>query len=124
MAPPFSRAQLAAVLILMTFATVCGYALAQSSTGGSMMATMLCRPALSSETSNATFTSTSTSLICRPVAVAMHMSNGSMKVIGSVKARASSPDFSGALTPAQVNSAFNRWVQTTMHIDPATEHTP
>ena len=89
------------------------------------MATMICRPAQSNETASAKMVATSTPLVCKPFAVSMHMSDGKMQTIGSVTAKpVAGPDLTNALTPAQFNAAYNKWIQVTFHIDPATEHTP
>jgi hypothetical protein len=67
----------------------------------------------------------STSLVCRPIAVSMHMSDGSLKRIGNVTITPmSGPDFSKALTPHQVEAAYNRWIEKALDIDPITRHTP
>jgi len=89
-----------------------------------MMATWVCRPALASETATAKMVTSSVSLVCKPFAVAMRMSDGSMQTIGNVTAKAlPGPDFSGVLTAQQANAAYNAWVRQTFHIDPAREHT-
>jgi hypothetical protein len=88
-------------------------------------ATFICRPASADESANARMVHDSTSLVCRPIAVTMHMSNGSMKTIGNVKATAlAGPDFSHALTPQQINAAYNHWVEKALDIDPETRHSP
>jgi hypothetical protein len=88
-------------------------------------ATYVCRQALPDETASAKMVVSSTSLVCRPIAVAMHMSDGSMRVIGNVSSHAiPAPDFSRALTPQQVNAAYNQWLLKALDIDPATAHTP
>ncbi len=89
-----------------------------------MMASFVCRAALSNETANAKMIDSSTTLVCKPFAVEERMSNGSMKTIGNVTVKAQpGPDFSHALTVQQANSAYNSWVNKTFHIDPAREHT-
>jgi hypothetical protein len=48
-----------------------------------------------------------------------------MRVIGNVSSHAiPAPDFSRALTPQQVNAAYNQWLLKALDIDPATAHTP
>jgi hypothetical protein len=55
----------------------------------------------------------------------MHMSDGSLKTIGNVTSTAmASPDFSQALTPQQVNAAYNHWLQKALDIDPAVRNSP
>jgi len=88
-------------------------------------ATFICRPSLSDETANAKMMVATTTLVCQPFAVSMHMSDGSMKTIGNVTATAiTGPDFSHALTPQQVNAAYNHWVEKALDIDPETRHAP
>ena len=88
-------------------------------------ASYVCRPAAADETASAKMLNSSTTLVCRPIAVAMHMSDGSMKVIGSVTTQAMpGPNFSEALTLRQINAAYNQWLLKALDIDPATQHTP
>jgi hypothetical protein len=82
--------------------------------------TLICRPALASETATAKMVATPTLLVCKPIAVSMHMSDGSMKTIGSVTAKPmSAPDFSQALTPQQATEAYNHWIEKALDIDPS-----
>ena len=91
----------------------------------SMMTTYICREAHSGETATAKMVASSSELVCKPFAVAEKMSDGSLKTIGSVTAKAQSgPDFSHALTAEQSNAAYNAWVNKAFHIDPATQHSP
>jgi hypothetical protein len=99
--------------------------LAQTDTTEPNAATYICRPALTDEAPSAKMVHTSMALVCRPIAVSMHMSDGSMKTIGNVKAKALvAPDFSHAVSPAQVNAAYNHWVEMALDIDPETRHSP
>jgi len=99
--------------------------IASAQTATDAMASYICRPAMTGETPNAKMTNSAVVLECKPIAIAMHMSDGSMKTIGSTSVKApSGPDFSNALTAAQANAAYNAWVQSTFKIDPARVHTP
>ncbi len=114
-------AVLAFLVLSLALATA---AWAQSTAQPAMMTSYLCRPALSGETASAKMVATSALLVCKPFALSMQMSDGSMKTIGSVTAKADpGPDFGNALTVQQARAAYNFWVQKTFHIDPATEHT-
>jgi hypothetical protein len=113
---------LATFTLLVTSLALAVAAGAQSTTPG--MATFICRPALSGEKATAEMMTSSIPLVCKPFALAVPMSDGSMKTIGSVTAKAMpGPDFSGALTVQQANAAYHAWVLKTFHIDPAIEHT-
>jgi hypothetical protein len=105
---------------LVAFATTLVFAQADQS---AMMATYICRPAMAGEAASAKMMASAQLLECKPIAMTEHMSDGSMKTIGNVKATPSGPDFSGALTAQQANAAYNAWVNKTFHIDPAREHT-
>jgi hypothetical protein len=88
-------------------------------------ATLICRPATADENATAKVMATAALLVCRPFAVSMHMNDGSLKVIGNVRVTApSGPDFSHALTPQQVNAAYNSWLEKALDIDPAIRHSP
>ncbi len=116
-----NRGRVAGLIFSLTLLAAGTSVLAQSAMDQTKMATLICRPALASETANATMTKSSTQLVCEPFAVSMHMSDGSMKTIGSATAKASAgPDFSGALTAQQANAAYNKWVMQTFSIN----HTP
>jgi hypothetical protein len=83
--------------------------------------TYICHPATGGATANAEMKNTSTALVCHAVSLELHMSSGKMRVIGTVTSKpASSPDFSNALTPAQVNDAWAHYVMTTFNV----EHSP
>ena len=89
------------------------------------MATLLCRPALPTETATAQMLQSSSLLVCKPFAVTVHMNDGSLRTIGSVSVRPQAgPDFSNAVTPQQFNTAYNDWVLKTLRIDPTTLHSP
>ncbi len=113
------------VALPFVLAALAPIAWAQTTDQSAMMASFVCRPALANETANAKMMDSSTTLVCKPFAVAERMSNGSMKTIGNVtvKAPQPGPDFSHALTAQQANAAYNAWVNKTFHIDPAREHT-
>ena len=84
-------------------------------------ATYICHPAADGQTANAEMKNTSTALVCHAVSLELHMSSGKMRVIGTVSAKpATSPDFSNALTPAQVNDAWAHYIMTTFNV----EHSP
>jgi hypothetical protein len=83
--------------------------------------TLICRQASAAEQATAKMVSSSTALVCRPIAVAMRGGDGSLHIIGDTHARAQAgPDFSKAVTPAQMREACERWLETFFHID----HTP
>jgi hypothetical protein len=91
----------------------------------SEMASFICRPAVGNETPSAKMMDGRTLLVCRPFGVQVKTSDGTLKTIGTVSAKSpAAPDFSGALTPAQVSEAWTRWVQHALRIDPATLHSP
>jgi hypothetical protein len=115
----------ALTLALLLTLTVLGTAARAQTESFANSATLICRPALATEAANAKMMVDTTSLVCRPLAVAMRMSDGSMKTIGSVTSKAMpGPDFSHALTAQQVNAAYNRWVEKALDIDPETRHAP
>lgn len=120
--PARSAALIVFPLALATFATG---AVAQTDNSFANSATYVCRPALADESVSAKMVNNSMSLVCRPIAVELRMRDGSMKTIGNVTSRAvSAPNFSHALTPEQVNAAYNQWVERALGIDPATRHSP
>jgi hypothetical protein len=91
---------------------------AQTTNHVPMEASLICRQARADETVTARMVSTSMTLVCRPIAVSMRMSDGSMKIIGDVTAKPQSgPDFSKALTPQQMQEACEKWLETVFHID-------
>jgi hypothetical protein len=115
----------AALGISLTLASAGTVVWAQTAAVEPNAATYICRPALANETASAKMMVSSTSLVCRPFAVSMHMSDGSLKTIGNVTSTAmASPDFSQALTPQQVNAAYNHWLQKALDIDPAVRNSP
>ena len=79
----------------------------------------ICRPAVGSDSVSARTTSVdATPLTCRPLNVALRMSDGSMHVIGRVTAKSNSgPDLRKAVTPDQINDAWAGWVMETFRID-------
>ncbi len=86
-------------------------------------ATFVCRPAATSEAPSAKMIASATLLVCEPLAITLPMSDGSMKTIGSTTAKPRpGPDLTGALTPQQVQTAYNRWLLKTLDIDPIDEH--
>ena len=82
----------------------------------------VCRAVGGSETGNAQMMGTTqTSLVCRQVNIALKMSNGTLRTIGSAGSHApTGPDLAGALTSGQVNDAWARFVMSTFHV----EHSP
>jgi hypothetical protein len=116
------NSRLAALALLGTSLALTVAAGAQSSPP--MMATFICRAALTGEKATAQMMTSSVPLVCKPFALAVPMSDGSMQTIGNVTAKPQpGPDFSGALTVQQANAAYHAWVLKTFHIDPALEHT-
>ena len=92
--------------------------IAQTSSQLPLEATLICRRAHADEAATARMTATSTTLVCRPIAVSMRASDGSMKLIGDVTAKPQSgPNFTKALTPAQMQEACEKWLETVFHID-------
>jgi hypothetical protein len=88
-----------------------------SSSQDAMEASLICRQAYPDETPTARSLATSTTLVCRPIAISMRMSDGSMKIIGSVGAKPQpGPDLSKALTPQQVQEACAKWLDSLFHI--------
>lgn len=115
----------AAVLALPVTLAAFGTAAWAQSQSVTYSATYVCRQAAADETATAKMMGSSTSLVCRPIAVSMRMSDGSLKTIGNgAVTPMSGPDFSQALTPQQVNAAYNRWLRKELDIDPATRHSP
>jgi hypothetical protein len=101
------------------------YAPAQDESDFPTSATLICRPAATDENATAKVMATSGLLVCRPFAASMHMSDGTLKVIGDVRvATPSGPDFSHALSPQQINAAYNSWLEKALDIDPAIRHSP
>ena len=86
-------------------------------------ATYVCRASLPGEGPSAKMLDEPTLLACKPLAVSMRMDDGSVRTIGNVAAKpAAGPDFSHALTPGQINEAYERWYEHTLGIDPAIVH--
>ena len=75
----------------------------------------VCRRAADATTQNATMADAGhTALICRPLRIeARMMADSTMVRIGSTRAKPSAegPDLTNALTPAQINDAWARFVQ-------------
>ena len=91
---------------------------AQTTSQAPMEANLICRQAHADEAVTARMVSTSTTLVCRPIAISMRMSDGSMKIIGDVTAKPQSgPNFSKALTPQQMQEACEKWLEAVFHID-------
>lgn len=89
-----------------------------------MTATLICRPALTTESADAKLMQSPGLIVCKPFAVEVRSDDGSLQTIGSVTVKpASGPNFSDALTAEQINDAYTAWVRETFHIDPAREHT-
>jgi hypothetical protein len=79
----------------------------------------ICRPVASGEAGNAKMTAASeTALKCKPVGLKLKMSTGTMETIGHVSVTSSSgPNYSGALTPAQINDAWVKYIEATFHVE-------
>ena len=91
---------------------------AQTAPQNALEGTLLCRTAHATESATAKMVSTSTTLVCRPIAIAMRKGDGSLQIIGDVHAQPQpGPDFSKALTPEQVREVCEKWVETVFHID-------
>jgi len=87
------------------------------------MSTFVCRESLPSETPTAKMMDSATTLVCRPIAVAVRGDGGKMRTIGNVTAKpVSAPDFSKALTPQQTDDAYTRWLEKFLNIDPQVYH--
>jgi hypothetical protein len=78
----------------------------------------ICRPVVAGETGNAKMTAASeTTLKCKPVSLALKMSTGTMHMIGHVTATSpTGPNYTGALTPAQLNDAWVKYIEETFHV--------
>jgi hypothetical protein len=78
----------------------------------------ICRPVVGTETGNAKMTAASeTALECKPVSLKLKMSTGTMETIGHVSATSpTGPNYSGALTPAQINDAWVKYIEQTFHV--------
>jgi len=91
----------------------------------STVATYICRPAQAGETATATMVGSSAKLECRPFAVSMRSSDGSMKTIGNMQTKPQQgPDLSHALTAQQIQDACASWLNRVLKIDPVTVQTP
>jgi hypothetical protein len=74
----------------------------------------ICRAATDVQNENATMTNAErTALICKPLRIEVRMSNSTMVRIGSTHAKPvpDGPDLSHALTPAQINDAWARFLK-------------
>jgi len=80
--------------------------------------TYVCRPAIAGEFPNAQMTANGDeALTCRPVGIALKMSNGSLRIIGRTDAQTrTGPDLSKALTPGQINDAWVKYIEKTFNI--------
>jgi predicted GNAT family N-acyltransferase len=64
-----------------------------------------------------------TTLVCRPIAVAIRGDDGKLRTIGNVAAKpVRGPDLSQALTPQQIDGAYMRWLEKVLNIDPQVYH--
>ena len=110
-----------AAAMLGLLAAVAGSSLsgvAQTTSQAPLEASLICRQAHADEAVTAKMVATSMTLVCRPIAVSMRMSDGSMKIIGNATAKPQSgPNFSKALTPQQMQEACEKWLETVFHID-------
>ncbi len=91
---------------------------AQTAPPKSLEGTLLCRTADAAEHVTAKMVSSSTTLVCRPIAVAMQKGDGSLQIIGDIHAQPQpGPDFSKALTSEQMREVCEKWVEAVFHID-------
>jgi hypothetical protein len=87
------------------------------------MSTFVCRASLPQETPTAKMMDSSTTLVCRPIAVAVRGGDGKLRTIGNVTAKpVPGPDLSQALTPQQVDTTYMRWLEKFLNIDPQVYH--
>jgi hypothetical protein len=86
--------------------------------GPSKEATYVCRPAASAEKPSAMMGTTA--LVCKPIAVAVHMSDGKTHMMGNamVKTPASTPSVTG-LTTMQLNDAYAKFLQEEFSVPPS-----
>lgn len=108
----------ATLAILAALAATAPAAQAQTVPQNALEGTLLCRTSDPTESATAKMVSSSTTLVCRPIAIAMPKGDGSLQIIGDVHAQPQpGPDFSKALTPEQVREVCEKWVETVFHID-------
>jgi hypothetical protein len=87
------------------------------------MSTFVCRESLPNEMPTAKMMDSATTLVCRPIAVAIRGDDGKMRTIGNVMAKpVSAPDFSKALTPQETDDAYTRWLEKFLNIDHQVYH--
>jgi hypothetical protein len=81
--------------------------------------TYICHAAGTGETPNARMTgSAATALSCHLVVIEARMSNGSLHTIGRVGTKMmKAPDYSSALTPAQINDAWVKFIDTAFSVN-------
>ena len=81
--------------------------------------TYVCHAVVAGESANARMTvSSNAALTCRPINIALKMSNGSMRTIGHVGSKMTKgPDYSSALTPAQINDAWVKFIETAFSVN-------
>ncbi|GAC1426654.1 MAG: hypothetical protein NVSMB5_21260 [Candidatus Velthaea sp.] len=111
-------AALTALLALPLTASAADTDMDSANAANSNYGVVVCRVAKSGEKINARMVNRATSLVCKPIDP-----QGSMATIAMVKAKSPSkfgPNLSAALTPDQVNRAWQRYIDKTFMID----HTP
>ncbi len=108
----------ATLAVLAALAATAPAVQAQTVPQNALEGTLLCRTSHPAESATAKMVSGSTTLVCRPIAIAMRKGDGSLQIIGDVHAQPQpGPDFSKALTPEQVREVCEKWVETVFHID-------
>jgi hypothetical protein len=108
----------ATLAILAALAATAPAVQAETAEQNPLEGTLVCRASHPTENVTAKMVSSSTTLVCRPIAVAMRKGDGSLQIIGDVHAQPQpGPDFSKALTPEQVREVCEKWVESVFHID-------
>jgi hypothetical protein len=122
--PALTRATLVAAMSVTLVAASVPFA-AGADAEAPTMSTFACRESLPHEAPTAKMMDSPTTLVCRPIAVAIRSGDGELRTIGNVTARpVPGPDFSRALTPQQVDSTYTQWLEKFLNIDPQVYHSP
>jgi hypothetical protein len=109
---------LAALGLLAALAGPSTSVIAQTTPQSPKEATYICRQPVANEPVTAKMVSGSTTLVCRPLAINMRMSDGTMKTIGNATVTPQQgPDFSKALTPQQFQQACETWLERVFFIN-------